>query len=506
MQRTKNATRNIIFGVVLKIYQIAFPFVIRTAMIYKMGMNYVGLNTLFTSVLQVLNLAELGVGSAMVYSMYKPIVDNDHNMICALLNLYKKYYRIIGCIVLAIGMVLLPFIPHLISKDSVIPADINIYAIYMMNLFATVLSYWLFAYMGSLLMAHQRSDLSSKVMIVTNTIQYVLQLGFIIFIQDYYFFLGALIFTQILTNILTAVISKKKYPEYKPKGELDKETIKEINHRVRDLFTAKFGSVIVNSADSIVISAFLGLSILGIYNNYYYIITSVAGFFTIIFNSIISGIGNSIVTESMDKNYKDFNVLNLVIIWVLAICSSCFICLFQPFMNIWVGEKNMLGFSCVVLFSIYFFVCQLSMLWATFKDAAGLWHQDRYRPLIGAMVNLILNLILVQFIGIYGILLSTIISYVFISMPWLVWNLFTLLFKRDCKKYVINLIKYFLITGGSCVLSFLMCNSIKGKGLVWLMVRAAIAIIVPNMLFLLFYRRAKEFKEALGIVKRIIKK
>lgn len=506
MQRAKNASRNIVFGIILKAYQIAFPFVIRTAMIYKMGMNYVGLNSLFTSVLQVLNLAELGVGSAMVYSMYKPIVTGDEDTICALLNLYKKYYRIIGCIVLAAGIILLPFIPHLISKDSVIPEDINIYLIYLMNLFATVMSYWLFAYMNSLLMAHQRNDLVSKVMLVTNTIQYALQLVFIIFVKSYYLYLSALIFTQILTNILTAVIARRKYPNYLPKGELEKEKVLEINHRVRDLFTAKFGTVVVSSADSIVISAFLGLSVLGIYNNYYYIVMSVSGFLTIIFNSITSGVGNSLVTESLDKNYKDFKMMSLLIVWLLAVCSSCFLCLFQPFMTMWVGKKNLLDFKLVILFCIYFFVCQMSMLWATFKDAAGLWHEDRYRALIGALANLILNIILVQFIGLYGILLSTIISYVCISIPWLIHNLFSLLFKRSSGEYLKKMGKYILVMVFVCILSLLICKFVGGSSIMHILLRLMIAFIVPNIFFILFFRKSMEFDSAISLIKRILKR
>ena len=116
-ERTQNATKNIIAGVSLKLYQIIVPFLMRTVMIYTLGIQYLGLNTLFSSVLQVLNLAELGVGSAMVYSMYRPIVENDRKKICALLQLYRLYYRIIGCAILVIGLAILPFIPNLVKRD-----------------------------------------------------------------------------------------------------------------------------------------------------------------------------------------------------------------------------------------------------------------------------------------------------------------------------------------------------------------------------------------------------
>ena len=168
IERTKNATRNIIFGVILRAYQIIVPFLMRTAMIYLMGVQYLGLNSLFTSVLQVLNLAELGVGSAMIYSMYRPIAEDDNTTICALMKLYRTYYRLIGLIIAVVGCILTPFIPKLISGD--IPQGINIYILYLLNLGATVLSYWLFAYKNSILQAHQRTDIVSKVTLITNTI------------------------------------------------------------------------------------------------------------------------------------------------------------------------------------------------------------------------------------------------------------------------------------------------------------------------------------------------
>ena len=187
MNRTQNATRNIVFGVALKLYQILLPFVMRTAMIYLMGVEYLGLNSLFTSVLQVLNLAELGAGSAMVYSMYKPIAENDKETICALLKLYKKYYFLIGLAIAIIGCLLTPTIPKLISGN--IPGNLNIYVLYLLNLAATVMTYWLFAYKNSLLQAYQRSDIASKVTILTTSLQYLVQLLVLWLSHNYYFYI-----------------------------------------------------------------------------------------------------------------------------------------------------------------------------------------------------------------------------------------------------------------------------------------------------------------------------
>ena len=277
----------------------------RTLMIYFMGVQYLGLNSLFTSILQVLNLAELGVGSAMVFSMYKPIAEDDSVTICALMKMYKTYYRVIGLVIAVVGAVCTPFVPKLIKSD--LPPDLNVYVLYLLNLAVTVLSYWLFAYKNSLLQAHQRNDVSSKVSLITNTIQYALQILVLVTIKDYYVYTIVALLTQAITNIATAMVANKMYPNYKPEGKLPKEMVNQINQRIKDLFTSKIGAIVVNSADTIVISAFLGLNMLAIYQNYFYILSSIIGFVAILFGACTAGIGNSIIVETPEKNFKDLN-------------------------------------------------------------------------------------------------------------------------------------------------------------------------------------------------------
>ncbi|MHC0456065.1 oligosaccharide flippase family protein [Clostridium perfringens] len=502
INRTKNATRNIIFGMILKIYQLLIPFVMRTAMIYLLGIEYLGLNSLFTSVLQVLNLAELGVGSAMVFSMYKPIAEDDKETICALMNLYKIYYRIIGAVVLIAGVILLPFIPNLIS--GFIPDDINVYILYLINLGATVLSYWIFAYKNSILQAHQRVDVTSKVMLITESLKYVFQLSALAISHNYYYFVIVVLFSQVITNIVTAVVSDKMYPQYKPIGNLSKIEKVQINRRIRDLFTSKIGSVIVNSSDTIVISAFLGLTILAIYQNYFYLITAVIGMVSIIFNACTAGIGNSLVMETKEKNFLDLQKLTFIISWIAGICSCCFLCLFQPFMKIWVGEKMLLDFSVIICLCVYYFIYEINQLLNMYKDAAGIWHEDRFRPLITALTNLSLNLIMVQFMGIYGIILSTVISMLLVGVPWLLHNLFTVLFdKKFLKPYIFKLIKYTIVVILSCIVTYYVCILIQLSDCLTIVVRGILCIIIPNSLYFLAYRNTEEFKQSVALFNSI---
>ncbi len=504
MDRSQNASRNIIVGVALKLYQILVPFIMRTLMIYFMGVQYLGLNSLFSSVLSVLSLAELGVGSAMVYSMYKPIAEDDHETICALMNLYKIYYRIIGTAIAVMGIALTPFIPKLI-KGSV-PDGINIYILYFLNLGATVLSYWMFAYKNSLLSAHQRTDVGSKVAMITVSLQYVLQFFVLCFLKNYYLYVICMLISQASYNIIVAYITSKMYPQYDAKGMISIDKRKAINQRIKDLFTSKLGTVVLGSADTIVISSFLGLATLGMYQNYSFIVGSIGGFITVIFSSVTPGIGNSIITETEEKNYNDLVKFTFMISWLCTFCVSCFLCMFQPFMRLWVGEKLLISYSVVICLCIYFYMLQINRLINVFKDAAGMWHEDRFRPMATAFTNLIFNLILVQFWGLYGIIFSTIISWVLVGWPWLLHNLFSSLFDHShLKNYLYKLAVFSLAAVGISSVTAFVGSFIRFNDLLTLILRFLLCVILPNALLIILYHRTADFKESVYLVDKMTK-
>lgn len=505
LERTKNAKRNIIFGIILKIYQILIPFLLRTVLVYYLSVEYLGINSLFSSILSVLNLAELGVGSALVFSMYKPIAEDDSKTICALMQLYKIYYRVIGTIVLLAGLALTPALPYLIKGN--LPSDVNLYVLYYLNLMATVLSYWLFAYKNSLLSAHQRSDVNSKITIVANTILYIGQFLALIVTKNYYLYVILTLITQIITNIVTALIVNKMYPGYKAGGKMPKDEVKIINGKVRDLFTAKLGGTIINSADTIVISAFLGLTVLAMYNNYFYIVSSIIGFATIGYSSLTAGIGNSLVTESKEKNYRDFITITFISAWAVCICSCCFLNLFQPFMKMWMGKDLMLDLRAVVCFVLYFVIYELNAVLNVFKDAAGIWHQDRFRPLVVSLSNLALNIATVKFLGIYGVLLSTVVTMAFVGVPWVTSNLFKNIFdKKDMFDFVKMMILYFLQITVACFITFLICSVINVENILGLIIKLLISVAVSMVLFGVVNKKTSEFKDSISLLKKVVGK
>lgn len=504
LDRTKNSARNLIWGMVNKGVSLLLPFLIRAIIINVLGKEYLGLNNLFTSILHVLNLAELGIGSAMVYSMYKPIAEGDGDAICSLLALYKTVYRIIGLIVFGIGVVLIPFLPLLI-KGGV--EGINITVLYMIFLVDTVLSYLLFAFKNSLLMAHQRTDVSSNIGTVVHLLLNLTQVILLLIFKDYYIYIIVKPLFTMVNNLFVNWATNRMYPEYQPKGTVSKEKKNEIFGRVKALVGHKIGTTVVTSADSLVISAFLGLGILAIYSNYYYIIFFIVSLTSIFFNGMLAGIGNSLVVETREKNYTLFENINFVLSWLVAWCSVCLLCLFQPFMELWMGKDMLLSTSSLICMVIYYYSWQFRTTGLYFKDAAGMWQADFWKPYVSALFNIIVNICLVLLIGINGVFISTIVCMVVINFPWETVVLFRNLFKRSPIKYVrqelINLGKTMIM----CASTYGICMLLPWQhGIGCLALRFALCLVVPNLIFLLFSFRMKEFSYAMGKVKQILKK
>ena len=500
--RTKNTVRNILTGSVSRIINIILPFFNRTVILYVMGTKYLGLSSLFTSILSFLSLSELGLGAAMVYSMYRPIARNDDETICALLNLYKRLYRIIGFVVLGLGMALMPFLRQLINDE--IPPEINLHLLYFIYLFNSVLSYWLFAYKNALLQAHQRNDVNNVISAVIIPASYAVMLGALWLTKNYYaYVIWQPVFT-IITNLIRSRHVDRHFPHLKPRGEISSELRRSITKKVAALIGTKLNTVVLNAADNLVMSAFLGLTVIAVYGNYYMIMSSIIGFLGIIYSAMTAGLGNSLQTETVEKNYRDFEKLSFMNSWLVGWCSVCLVCLYQPFMRIWVGEELMFPFYMVLELGLYFYIYQLRKIPVVYKDAAGIWWEDRFRPYVCMVTNVVLNILLVQIIGISGIILSTVFS-LCISIPWENYTIFKYVFHRSSRAYYGKLAAYC----GSMILGGLVCFwlcSLFGDGIPALMARAVICVIVPNVIFAALNCRRAEFRLARDMVLRILRR
>lgn len=497
-ERNNNYKKNIIAGLASKVILVIFPFITRTCLIYTLGIEYVGLNGLFSSILQVLSLTELGFGSAMVYSMYKPVSEGDYRKLSALLALYKKVYRIIGSIILGVGLCILPFLKYLVHGDC--PEDISLTLLYLIYLLTTVSSYFLFAYRSAVLTAYQKGYITSWIGCGCYSLLYVLQIIALLVTRSYYVYIIGMPVASVLNNILTALVSKKRYPKVQCKGNIEAAEIAGIFKSVYALIWHKIGNTLIYSFDSIVISSFLGLAMLGKYNNYYYVYNAIASIFSILYSGITAGIGDSLVSESKDTVVKQFKLFTFGNMAAVGFCSICLACLYQDFMRIWTGSGNIFSVKTMLLMVLYFYIWHSRRIIHTYKDAAGLWKEDRFRPVVEGIFNLSLNLFLVNLIGINGIIISTIISMLFIGMPWEI----KVFIKDYCHisvlAYVGSLIKYTTITVGISLAVYITLQNISADSYAMLAVKGGICAVMSALLFLLVYIKNSDFKHLIRII------
>lgn len=502
LERTNNAIINISFGIINKVVVLIVPFIIRTIIIINLGAEYLGLSSLFTSILQVLSFAELGFGTAMVYHMYAAIATDDNEKIGALLEYYKKIYRVIGLTILGIGLICMPFLQYLIEGDC--PSDVNIYILYLIFLGNTVISYFLYAYKKSLLNAYQKTSVMSNINTVIILIKSICEVFLLIVFKNYYMYIIILPLSTAADNLLTAVLTKKMYPYIIQTGMIGADTRADIRTKIKGLMCHRIGSTVVNSIDSIVISMFLGLIALAKYQNYYLIMMGVAGVLGIVYTSITAAVGNSLNIDSSEKNYYDFKKFTFMNFWIVCVCSSCLLCLYQPFIQIWLGEEFLYDNYMVVLFVIYFYVYQSRKIVITYKDAAGLWNEDKIRPFIESALNLGINIILITRIGIAGVLISTIVSMFFVNVFWESYIVYKNVFEKSILNYVKDYLGYTIISVLALGGAYFSCSFISNFGMISLLIKGILCLATTNIVLIIVYFRNAYFKEALRLIKIIL--
>ena len=498
----KNAKRNIIVGILNKTILLIFPFLTKMIINNTLGSEYLGLNSLFSSIISVLSLTDLGLSSAMVYHMYKPIAQGDKKTINALLNLYKRAYLYIGLAIIALGVLFLPFLPKVISGGY--PEGINIYILYLIQLSNTAISYFLFAYKQSLLVAHQREDINSIINLITQVGMQILQIVLLLKTNNYYVYVLCMPLFTVANNLWIAYFTKKMYPEAKCEGELDGSILRSIKKLVAGSFLQKACGTTRNSLDSICISAFVGLTLTGIYDNYYTIFNGVTTMIAIFVSSITAGIGNHVVVKSKEENFEELKKLDALYMMLSGWCTTCLLCLSQPFMRIWMGDKMLLPIISVINMCIYFYTLKLGDIRGVYCSATGMWWEMRYRSIFETIGNLVLNIVLGYLYGINGIIAATTISLLTFNFIWGASIVFNNYFgKEKIWIYYSYHLRAFLNTVIVCAVTYYICGLVSVESLVVdLVIKMVICTIIGSGLMLLLNLKNKSFKVAIKMVRK----
>ena len=407
--RTANVKRNIIYGMVQIAVSRVFPFCIRTIVIYRFGIEYLGLTGVFTSVLSTLSLMELGFGTAIVYSMYKPVAEGDTGLICAYLKYYRKIYRFIGMAILMVGLCLMPFLRNLVH-DPVLPGGLDLYVCYLIFLGNAVIGYLLYGYITAIPTAYQRRDILSRIDMDCSLFGSAIKVFILLSSNSFYLYLICMPLITIVNNLVVLYVVRKMYPEISLQGELTSEQKLDLKKKVSGILVNKLTNVSRNSIDYLCISAFIGLAATGIYNNYFLVMSSILSTAVMVCTSMMASVGNSIATESRQKNYSDMRLFDFMFMPIAGWSMVCMLCLYQPFMLTWVGKEKMFDISIVLELCLYYYILLAGAIRWVYHEGAGLWWECRYIMLGEAIANIVLNIILCRLLGVAGIVLATILS------------------------------------------------------------------------------------------------
>ena len=492
--RIAKTQKNAVTAIAQNFLSIILSFLARIIFVRILSVDYLGINGLFSNVLNVLSLADLGMQTAMMYSLYKPIAEDDKDKIKNLVAFFKKIYMVIAIVVFIVGIAVIPFLKFIINLDRDIP---NLIAYYILSLLNVVISY-LFIYRTTLIVADQKSFILNKYIMIFRIISFGAQIIVLILFKNYFLYLAVAVIVGFLSNLYQNHIALKLYPFLKEKAsKLEKSDINRIVVDIKALFIYRISGTIQSNTDNILISIFVGTVFVGYYSNYIMVITSLISVITLIFNSVKASIGSIIASDDTTLEHKEFYfwVLELLDFWMVAFCSICCICLFSDFVELFFGKEYVLSLPIVIAIVLIFYTNNIRQTIWTFRETTGLFHETQYITTVTAILNIVFSLIGGHYWGMLGILIATVLSrmlYAWWKEPIILFNSY---FRKSSKHYYVVYVCRFLLFGLTCITTYILGMVLKSDNLlvtfVW---KIIICCIVPNLIFFFYFKNSKEFK------------
>ena len=502
MGRVQYAAKNIIFGYISNFTYLVLGFILRTVFLSRLGETLLGVNGLYTGILSVVSLAELGIGTAMNFSLYGPVAKEDIGKIKAYMCFYRKAYRVIAAVVALLGLAVVPFLP-VIVKNSIGLTQRELTVYYLIFLFNTVSTYFM-AYKYSLVNARQMNYIQTNAATVSKIVTSIVQIIILLTTANFLMYLMAVAVVELLQKLVMNVYLNRKYPYLKEKdGEkLSKEETQKIVSDTKALAIQKIGDAARLQTDAIIISSFLNVTLVGLIDNYNMIISAVTGFVDIVFNSVISGFGNLIATESRERQLSLFQVYRFTAAWLYGFSAIGFWYLLSPLVETAWGASRVVAFSVIFSIVLDYYCKGERIVLYNFKTAAGIFREDKYLAFAQGIVNLIVSIVMVQKIGLLGVYIGTIVSGLMANLirPFLIYRL---CFQKPVAEYFKDIEGYWLQLGVSAAILLPAGNRILAqKSWGSLILMAVVITLVFNGLFFLCFRKREEFQYLKGIVLR----
>lgn len=491
--RTSNSIKNSLIGVIASLVNILASFIAQKLFINLLGIQYLGLNGLFTNILSFLGIAELGIGEAIIFNMYKPIAEDDKEKIKSLMQFYKKAYLYIIGIILLVGMSITPFVENFVGETDL---NINIKMVYLLFLFQTVSSYFL-AYKRSILYASQKNYIVNIIHILYILVLNIGQIAMLYLTSNYFLYLAVKIVCVILENIaITLYVNKNfNYLNEKNVKKLSDEMNKDIFSRIKAMFLHKIGSFVINGTDNILISKMFGVLYVGLYSNYYMITNAVTTLFSQFISASVPSIGNLLVENNDDKTYLTFKRIRFLNFYIATCTGTCILLVIQPFITLWIGNEYLLSIPVVLAIVFNYYQKMMRKTYDSFMVAAGICIENKFVPIIESILNIVFSIIFAKMFGLIGIFIGTIISGLtlwFYSYPKFMYKK---ILKRKYSDYIKETFSYIILFIIISLVSFKITLLIEIKNIILkIVVYLTIAVVVSNLLLICIFFKSDNFK------------
>lgn len=500
--RSTNSVMNTIVAIIMNILNILITFCAQTVFISQLGVEYNGINGLFLNIVSMLSIVELGIGSAIVYNLYKPIKNNDKEAIKSLMKFYKKSYHLIAVIVFLIGVCIIPFLNTIVGQVRV---EESIHIIFLLFLIDTTFSY-LLSYKRSILYASEKTYIVNIVHILYLVVMNAAQIALLIKTNNYIIYLTVKIVCRILENIIITIIANKRYPYINEKDskELEKSVKDNINIKVRGLLFHKISSFIILGTDNIIISKFLGVYTVGLYTNYSMIINALTQILSQIYAAITASIGNLLVENNKEKSYQIFKKLNFFNYISSSFCAINLCVLANTFVNIWLGKEYILPYYVIIILAINFYMQTMRKTINAFKEAAGVFYEDRFVPIIESIVNIVASIILVKLLGISGVFIGTIISTLVIYVYSYPKYVYIPLFGKKRIEFLKENLYYFIILIFNGLICIITLNYINiGNLYLDLICKLVVSVFLITLINIIIFHKKEEYKYFINLARNV---
>lgn len=508
MTRTQNSFFNFITSIFSSLLVIILSFITRSVFIRYLGISFLGIEGIFTNVLSMLSLAELGFGSAIVFKLYKPIEEGNRHRIQVLMKLYRNTYRVIGWVVVALGICLIPVLPHLVEDYyRFSELGLNAVVIFLIYLFNTASSYWFFGYKTAFVQATQKTYLLTIMGYAVNVGSSICQILVLVFTQNFVWYIVVQVVFTILRNFLSALVCDKRHPYLKEKtsDRVSKAELKEFFKDCSALFLYRVSNVVIGGSDYIVLSSMLGLNAAGLYTNYVSVKSSIQNLLYTFLSSIQASLGSIYTTGNLDWSRLIFRVVNFFTVWLFGIGAIGIAILLNDFITLWIGSEFIvtswtsvngvtIATPVALLVGIETYVTGQKFYCGSFRNAMGLFQELKYRPLFSVVVNLFFSILLVPHMGPAGCLVSTIIAALTVNLIVDPLIIHKHALKQSAKGYFLRNLLYKAVVIAAGLLTWWLCRLIPLTGILGFIVHGCVCVIVPCCVFTACFFRTAEFR------------